>query len=627
MIENSTANEYPACGPAQAPLHRKAGAPGVLLAAMTLLAVPFVLFSAFNGISWFDDEGTLMVGFRSMLDGHRMYDEIYSLYGPLYNAIYGLIYVVAGIPLTHTAGRLIAATLWLCYTAGFAAFCYRLTRSVPAMLIGFFLVLVWLARLMDSPGHPQELCLLLLATTLLLMCSAERAPGTTALMGLGAAVAALALVKINIGAYVGGGILLVFLRATTPAAWTRNAILIVGVALVSLPLAVQALLFEFEWVRLYIVFSTLTVGAAVLVLVNEPMPSIIRPAGWLSIASAAGLTCVVVIGGTMMAGSSGHALLNAMLLQNAHFIRNWFFPLDLEYRDLAAAAASVFAAAAYSATPSRPSLQDYRRLGLQVLKFWFVVLGIFSIAFEPSRIFPILTPFCWLVMIPPAGDQRLHPIARGAAGLIGAIMSLYPFPVAGTQINIGALIPVIMIPILGCDVLTSLPQKGTPPLHARLTTLLTAAIVLSPGAFLTLRSARVYWHNVPLGLPGTSLIRVDQTQADNLRWVTSELSSCGSSYSLPGLGSFTFWTGHALLTALNINDVLAFIQPAQQEEIVQALSRQPDLCVVYNPEFLRFFDRGQIQTDPPLLHYILTDFVKISERNGYAILKRSSPPE
>jgi hypothetical protein len=68
--------------------------------------------------------------------------------------------------------------------------------------------------------------------------------------------------------------------------------------------------------------------------------------------------------------------------------------------------------------------------------------------------------------------------------------------------------------------------------------------------------------------------------------------------------------------------VLAFIRPAQQESIVEALSRQSDLCVVYNPEHLRDFDRGQIETDPPLLHYLQAEFIPTAERDGYIILKR-----
>jgi hypothetical protein len=147
-------------------------------------------------------------------------------------------------------------------------------------------------------------------------------------------------------------------------------------------------------------------------------------------------------------------------------------------------------------------------------------------------------------------------------------------------------------------------------------------VVVTLGAAVTVRNAFTYWNDVPLGLPGASLIRVKQAQADDFRWVTAELSSCASSYSIPGMLSFAFWTGHALPTALNINDELAFIQPAQQIEIVRALSRQPDLCIVYNPAFLRWFDRGQIETDPPLLHYLQADFAPVASRDGYIVLKR-----
>jgi hypothetical protein len=618
MIEDMMDNDYTACSPAQAPARRESLSPALVLAAATLLAVPFVLFTTFSGMSWFDDEGTLMAGFRSLVEGHRMYDDIYSLYGPLYNAVYGLIYVVLRVPLTHTAGRLIAAVLWLSYTAAFAHFCYRLTRSVPAMLIGFFFVLVWLVEPMDSPGHPEEMCLLLLAAVLLLTCSIERAPSIAAFMGIGAAVTGLALIKINIGAYVGGGALLIFLRATAPTVWTRIAITVLVATLLSLPLAVQSLLLDFAWVRLYVLFFTLCIGAALLAVLAVPVPVVVRPVDWSITVLAGGLMCLVVVGGMMLAGSSGYALLNAVLLQNAHFIRNWYFPLHLGPYGLAAAAASALTALAYFTSGSRPFMQ----MGILALKCLFVLLGVFSILHAQMQVFPMLTPFSWLLIVAPAGNQRLHPVGRGIAGLIGSIMSLYPFPVAGTQTYTGALLAVIMVPVLACDVLTSLHERGARRLAALYSIAWAATAVLVLGTALTVRNAYIYWRNVPPGLPGTSLVRVNRAQADDLRWVTGELASCASSYSIPGMLSFAFWTGHALPTALNINDVLAFIQPAQQEEIVQALSAQPDLCIVYNPAFLREFDRGQIETNPPLLHYLQADFVPVADRDGFIILKR-----
>ncbi len=628
-------NDSPTCRPAPSLAHIARPAGSLVLAAV--LAVPFVLFSAFTGISWFDDEGTLLVGFRSLLDGHRLYDEIYSLYGPMYNAFYRLIYVALGVPLTHMAGRTIAAALWIGYTAGFAAFCYCVTRSIPAMLIGFLFVLVWLARLMESPGHPEEMCLILLATVLLLVYSVERTPGIATWAGIGAAVAALAMVKINIGAYVGGGVLLIFLRATTPAAWTKIAITVMAVALLSLPLAIGILLFDFEWVRHYVVFATLTIAAALIVSLNVPMPSVIRPANWSIIVIAGGLTCFAVIGGTIVAGSSAHAILTAVLLQNADFIRNWYLPLYSVSRDLITAAASALFAVGYCVSGSRPSLRECRQVGILILKFYIIVVGIghFVITQGPIflndahvfgfevQIFLTLTPFCWLLMIPSTENGSRPTVGRCTVGLVGAIMSLYPFPVAGHQINIGGLLPILMLPILACDVLEALHKRGIVTwLPSPLRTGLAVVVVFVLGTAKTLQSAHIYLDNAMLGLPGSGFIRTSQEQADDLRWVTAELSTCRASYSLPGMYSFNFWTGHALATSLNTNDMLAFISPTQQDSIVQALSRQTDLCIVYNEAFLEKFDRGQIKTSPPLLRYLKRDFVAEAQRNGYMILKR-----
>ena len=127
--------------------------PGLLLLLTGVLFVPLTVVHALDGFFWFDDEGTLMAGFWSLRDGLRMYDDIYSLYGPAYNALYGLIYVGLHVPLTHTDGRLISAALSLSYTAGFAGVCFMVTRSVAAMLICFLLETVNFGRI-DRVARP-----------------------------------------------------------------------------------------------------------------------------------------------------------------------------------------------------------------------------------------------------------------------------------------------------------------------------------------------------------------------------------------------------------------------------------------------------------------------------------------
>jgi hypothetical protein len=424
----------------------------------------------------------------------------------------------------------------------------------------------------------------------------------------------------------GAGLFLALLRVTAPTAWTRIAVPIVTIALLLLPFAVQGPLLGFRWARLYSLFSALTIAAALLIFLKIPRQPILRAADWQVIVLGGGLTCLTVIGGMMLAGSSAYAILDASLLQNMHFARNWNLPLYLGPTGGVAAMASVLAALAYRTSESWSRMQDYRDISLVTLQSGFVLLGVQMLMFSSEeQVFRILVPFSWLLMVQPGGIRQQHAIGRGVAGLIGAILSLYPFPVAGTtQIRIGTLLPVTMVPILAYDLLRVLPERAAVRHLSAVfrSSHVAVAVVLAIGAVATLRSARAYWHAVALGLPGTSLIRVERKQADDIRWVTAQLSSCASSYSMPGLLSFAFWTGHALPTTLNINNVLAFIGPAQQQRIVEALSRQPDLCVVYNPGYLQHFDRGQIGTDPPLLHYLQADFAPAAERDGFIILKR-----
>ena len=140
------------------------------------------------------------------------------------------------------------------------------------------------------------------------------------------------------------------------------------------------------------------------------------------------------------------------------------------------------------------------------------------------------------------------------------------------------------------------------------------ALALVIGGFATLEAVRTYLTGVELGLPGTSFIRVDRQRAEDLRWVTSQLSRCSASYSIPGLYSFSLWTGQALPTTLNVNAQLNLLSLKQQEAIVDALSREADLCVVYNPGILKLFDRGQAAANPPLLKFVSTAFEASSEQ-------------
>jgi hypothetical protein len=601
----------------------------ILLVLMTLLAVPYFWSWTFSGLPWFDDEGTMLISVRAFVEGHRMYDDIYSLYGPLFNLFYGLLYGPLHIPANHVAGRLIAVSLWLVWSAEFAFFCFLLSRSLVSMLLCFVLTLRVLGPIMESTGHPQELCLILIGATLLMTCWLEESGKNVALAGLGAAIAALTLIKINVGIFLGLPLLIVLLRKSSNQILWMILAPVAMICLIILPVALQSPLFSFTWVRTYSLFCLLSVVATCLVVLKVPVTPRIEVRSWGILVASGGVTALLIVGAMMLAGSSAFGILNAVVLQNAGFIRNWYIPIYVGTSGILSATMSSLLAGAYWISGTRPKLLPYRKHAILAMQSIFILAGLWLIfrnspfRNSPIQIIKYLGPFCWLLLTSPDVDATPFRTARSVTALIGATMLLYAFPVAGQQVNIVAIFPLIVLAVLSRDVTSALSGQWymeRVPFLSWMPAGMTAA-VLAIGGLATLEAVRTYVRGVELGLPGTSFIRVDRQRAEDLQWVTTQLKRCSASYSIPGLYSFSLWTGQPLPTTLDVNAELNFLSLTQQQAIVDALSREPNLCLVYNPTFLKRFDRGQEAANPPLLK-LVSAFEASSEHDGYIILRR-----
>lgn len=597
----------------------------ILLILMTLLALPYVWSSTFSGFWWFDDEGTMLVSIRAFIEGHRMYDDVYSLYGPLYNLFYGLLYGPLHIPIANDTGRLIALFLWVVWTAAFTLFCFLLSRrSLVSMVLCFVLILRLLSPLMGSPGHPEQLCLVLISVTLLMTCWLEENANSIALVGIGVLIAALTLIKINIGVFIGLPLLIVLLRNSSNSILSMILAPLAMICSLILPVAVQSLLFGFPWVRTYCLFCLLSVAATSLVYLGAVRTPLMETRSWVILVASGGGTTLLIVGAMMLAGSSAFGILSAVVLQNVGFVRNWYYPLRVGDTGVFSATLSLLAAGAYWVSGTQPKLRPYRKHAILIMQSIFILAGLwFCLRNSSLHIVKFLGPFCWLLLTSPDADAARFKTARGVTALIGATMLLYAFPVAGQQVEIAAAVPLVVLAVLSRDVASALSGQWyleRMPLLSWMPAGMTAlAIVI--GGFATLGAVRTYLADVQLTLPGTSFIRVDRQRAEDLEWVSSQLSRCSASYSVPGLYSFSLWAGGALPTSLNVNAELNFLSVKQQQAIVDALSREPNLCVVYNPTFLKGFDRGQAAADPPLLKFVLT-LQPSSEHDGFIILRR-----
>jgi hypothetical protein len=517
-------------------------------------------------------------------------------------------------------------SLWLAWNSGFAFFSFLLSRSRVSMLLCFILTLRLLGLLMASPGHPQGLCLLLISGTLLMTCRLEENQKHIALVGIGAAVAGLTLIKINVGIFVGLPLLIVLLRNSSNRILSMILAPLAMICLITLPVVVESLLFSLAWVRTYCLFCFLSVVATVFIyLETAARTPLMEMRSWAILVTSGAATALLIVLAMMLSGSSAFGILNAVVLQNEGFVLNWYFPIHVGTAGIFSATVSLLAAGAYWVSGTQPKLRPYRKPAILVMQSIFVLAGLwFCFRNSPTGVTKYLAPFCWLLLTSPEADATPFRMARSVTALIGATMLLYAFPVAGEQVNIVAVFPVVILTVLSRDVASALSGQWyleRVPLLSWMPAGMTA-LALVMGGFATLEAVRTYLADVELSLPGTSFIRVDRQRAEDLQWVSSQLSSCSASYSVPGLYSFSLWTGQALPTTLNVNAELNFLSPKQQEAIVDALSREANLCLVYNPGFLKAFDRGQAAANPPLLKFVSTAFEESSEHDGYIILRR-----
>src|SRR3954469_23096218 len=80
----------------------------ILATVLLLVAAGFVMFSAFM---FYDDEGYVLISLRNFAEHGGLYRDVYTQYGPFPFVVYYGLHVL-GVPLTHTAGRLITVAAW-----------------------------------------------------------------------------------------------------------------------------------------------------------------------------------------------------------------------------------------------------------------------------------------------------------------------------------------------------------------------------------------------------------------------------------------------------------------------------------------------------------------------------------
>src|SRR3981081_639231 len=99
-------------------------------AAILVMAAVGVYLRMCTGFMPFDDEGYVLIGVRSLLEGKPLYSQVYAQYGPFFYLIQWAIYSLLGQNASPDLERLIAGVMWLLASVLLAYAVYRLTMSL-----------------------------------------------------------------------------------------------------------------------------------------------------------------------------------------------------------------------------------------------------------------------------------------------------------------------------------------------------------------------------------------------------------------------------------------------------------------------------------------------------------------
>lgn len=593
-----------------------------------------------------DDEGYLMVMVRQWIDGNALYDEVYSQYGPFPMVLFGLPLRLAGVDLTHAVGRVMTLTLVVATAVVLAGVAWVLTRNLGATLVtqlGTFMVLESQSL---SSMHPGALLTLLLALLLLNMTALRpRAPlASDALTG--ALLAAMILTKVNVGLFALLAVAYLVARAW-PADRTRRVLL--ALSELALVLLGPVLLLRFiprldevrnitdakpsqlmYWSVTYVVLAVAIFYFARLGETEGPTSSTPFALSRLAI----GFVAVVAIaaGVVLATGTTVVALVDNVLVR----------PL---YAGDALTALPRFKATSLLWLLALPALLLFGRRVVRAptIRAWvmfsaavrvvggFALLGavVFSkidqTTFFEGTVRLEYLPLVALVLVPRVGQASA---ARSTARLFLAVLclaqSLQAFPVAGLQLDLGLLLPVVAGAVILDDggrelaaVIDGEAIRWGPRLLAAAPAIVFLMALFWFSADDMAGWRRDYDNGVALGLPSTAGLHVSPGSAATLHAALDQLDDCDQFVMYPAWNSFYLFTDTRPPTGFNATLWEDLLDDDEQRAVVDALeSFDGRVCYLRQASV-----EANSPEQQPLLVY-LSDFVPVSDDGLVEMLVR-----
>ncbi|HET7419902.1 MAG TPA: hypothetical protein VFL27_05940 [Candidatus Dormibacteraeota bacterium] len=603
---------------------RRAVVLALVFCAVTAVLIPVAYASMFTGFHAYDDEGYFLMTLRSYLSGEPLLNPTLPIYGPFfYEAMAGLFKLIGQQP-THDTGRIVTAAVWILASAAGGLGAYRLTRNawlgVGTQLATFGV----LAALANEPMEPFGLTSLLLTSLVATAAFRSARPRFTAFL-IGAIVAAVCLIKVNIGGFAAIAVVFAW-SGGLPNPWRRFVRPIAAAVMVCVPFALMQSLLSHDWVIEFAVLATLSalaIGGACLVAPPGPQPP--ASTGWMAGGGAA--VAVATVGIALAGGSTVPGMWNELVVVALRLPQLISLPLTITAGyDLWAL---LLLLGALTVLSGRLRLHGTPEALARVAVGFFTWL---VLLLPPDTIFLLALPLAWVATQAPPGDagNPIDPYARLLVPSLALLECLQTYPAAGTQLSLASL---AMVPVGAMILSDGVRQLRLAGVRRRAPIRLVSwvprlAVSFNVAVFLlfALTAVAGFEADTALVLPGAENVRLPARQAGDLRALVAAIGQdCSGLITMPGMNSLYLWSGETPPPDLRQEIWWATVDAGRQEELVQQLQGRPRLCAVKNQVLIDFWAQGRPIPDRPLVRFIGSAFTASGTFGDYELLIRGSP--
>ena len=611
--------------------------PGVVsgcFALLTMLAGIGAYYKMFTGFGAWDDEGTLMVSVKQYLGGLKLYQQIISSYGPVYYIYNWLVRSITATQVTHNVVGFSSILPWLLSALACAFLVLRETRSLLLSCVTHIAVFSLLSFFANEPGHPQELCILLL--TFLVVCGFAVASPRWRRWGIasiGVLTAALLLVKINIGIFMMLAVSLALLAYSPKRVWARVLLFVAGTGSIVLPVVLMKAHVHSPQTQFYIFVVEASLIAMLMAMFQFKAPEQSLSLTDIVIATA---SFIVTVAGVLLIlllhGISMNSIFYSLVLSNFKVSVSsgfWYMPLLLGWKFVAWAIVGLSCALLFvwKRFHEDESLWESQ---IAWLKISVALISATAVLLLKYSLFPVVAPFVWLVLYDPSQPEtQLSRFPRTLLCSAAVFQTLYAYPIAGSQKDF---IQVLMVPVIMIwigDFFLWRERSDRKPFLSRSFIHATALILLAsiPLAYLGIDyHQRRFYNSIPsLGIGGADRIHLPAKRIRDYHWLVENLkANCDVFVGLPEIPSLHIWTSKDSVAGLYLDAWILSATKAQQTAAIRELSSHPSACAVYNPDLVAFWNRGkQDVTQLPLVHYIETNFKVAGASDRYFLLVKN----